>query len=262
MYNFCLCPTQLILGPCAGSIRKLLLQRKKDLVKQRDTDGSTPLHFAASAKDPFLQYTVSVFSMNFTISYAHIFYIFSYFLPSKWMLTKVFERLGRPVIQLLAADPTLAFQPDNGGSFPVHIAASADCMVSLFVLLIRYPACARLRNAEGKTFLHVAVEKKRLIIVQFLCLIWGKAPFFKSTVNIQDHNGNTALHLAVHEGHIDICRLLIRNKHCNINLENRDGKTPMDLASGAVKSGFYFGLVRKEPHPWRRLIVQSLINLI
>ncbi|TVU20065.1 hypothetical protein EJB05_36252, partial [Eragrostis curvula] len=221
-----------------ANITKSLLKWKKDLVKQRDTDGSTPLHFAASAKDPFLQFTVSVFSMNFSISYTGIFYFF----PSRWILKKVFMWLGRQAIELMAADSTCAFQPDSHGSFPVHIAASGDCMVFLFVLLMRHPACARLRNAQGKTFLHIAVENKRFIIVQFLYLLWGEQPLFKSMVNLQDNNGDTALHLAVREGDMDLCRLLIGSKDTQINLENREGKTPMDLAAEVVKSGFYFGM--------------------
>ncbi|TVU20060.1 hypothetical protein EJB05_36247, partial [Eragrostis curvula] len=236
-----------------GTITELLLQWNKDLVKQTDVDGSTPLHFAASATSPFLQFTVPIFSMSINISYAA--WIFSV-LPSRSMLKKKCEQLGRPVIQLLAADSTCAFLPDRHGSFPVHTAASADCMVSLLVLLIRHPACARLQNAEGKTFLHVAVEKKRLSIVKFICLLWRGKPLIKSIVNIQDDKGDTALHLAVRAGDMDLFRLLIGNKDIQMNLENNEGKTPMDLAAGGVQSGLYFGLSA----PWRIRNILTLAN--
>jgi hypothetical protein len=185
----------------------------------------------------FIQF--SVYSMNFNISYGQRFY----FLHSG-VLTKTFELLKLPVTQLLATDRTSAFEADNDGSFPAHIAASADCMVSLIFLLTRYPDCARLRNAEGKTFLHVAVEKERLVAVEFVCLLWGQRSQSRSLVNLQDHEGNTALHLAVHKGDLSMSRYLIGNRHVHINLENEKGETPMDLAAGAIESGFYFGLVR------------------
>jgi ankyrin repeat protein len=197
------------------------------------------LHFAASAPDPFLLNTVSVYSMNFKISYREC---FNFLRPR--LRTDAFERLKLPVTQLLATDPTSGFEADNDGSFPVHIAASAEGMVSLIVLLTRYPDCARLRNAEGKTFLHVAVEETRHGVVKFVCLLWGHRSQFRSVVNMQGHKGNTALHLAVLKGDLSMSRELIRNQHVHINLENEEGKTPMDLAAGAVKSGFYFGVVR------------------
>ncbi|XP_062231795.1 uncharacterized protein LOC133929168 [Phragmites australis] len=213
---------------------KLLLGWNKDLVKQRDIEGSTPLHFAASAPDPSLQFTLFVFSSGNFERYSFGFY----FLPPK-CLAKIFEWMKLSLPQLLQADPTAAFQPDKHGSFPVHVAASADCMVSVIILLTRYPACAGLRDAEGRTFLHVAVLKKRHHVVKFVCK-WPRP--FKSVVNIQDKDGHTALHLAIRDGELDISRCLIGNRYVHINLQNKEGKTPMDLSTGNVKAGFYFGL--------------------
>ncbi|TVU20071.1 hypothetical protein EJB05_36259, partial [Eragrostis curvula] len=219
-------------------ITKSLLKWKPDLAKQRDVHGSTPLHFAAAAPDPALQFRLFVFSASNLERYS----LGSlYFLPPR-LLTRIFERSKLPVTQLLEADPTTAFQPDRHGSFPVHVAALADTMVALIALLTRYPACAALRNAKGQTFLHVAVEEKRLHAVAFVCHLWGYRPISKSVVNVQDGNGDTALHLAVRKGELDITKRLLGNRHVHISLQNMEGKTPMDLASGRVKPGFYFGL--------------------
>ncbi|RLM98171.1 hypothetical protein C2845_PM06G17240 [Panicum miliaceum] len=114
-------------------------------------------------------------------------------------------------------------------------------MVPLIILLTRYPACAGLRDPDGRTFLHFAVQKKRLNVVSFVCRWWGR-PYSKSVVNVQDKNGDTALHIAVRDGELDMARWLIGNRHSRINLQNNAGRTPMDLANGGVKSGFYFGL--------------------
>uniref|UniRef100_A0A0A9HIY2 PGG domain-containing protein n=1 Tax=Arundo donax TaxID=35708 RepID=A0A0A9HIY2_ARUDO len=214
----------------------LLLGWNKDLVKQKDGDGSTPLHFAASAPDPSLHFTIFVFSASNFESYSFGFYL----LPPR-CLTKIFEWRKLPLAQLLQADPASAFQPDKHGSFPVHVAASAGSLESVIILLTRCPLCAGLRNAKGQTFLHVSVKNKRLHIVKFVCQLWARR-HLESVVNIQDNNGDTALHLAIRERELDISRCLIGNPYVLVNLQNREGKTPMDLATGNVQSGFYFGL--------------------
>lgn len=196
------------------------------------------MHFAASAADPSLQFTSFVFTVS---SFERHFLGSSYFVPQE-CLTKLYTCMGLPLPQLLEAEPSLAFQPDIHGSFPVHVAASADSMVSIIVLLTRYPGCAGLLDAQGRTFLHVAVEKKRLHVVQFACHC-ARSSFSRLVLNVQDKDGNTALHMAVAQGEVDIFRCLVRNGDVKINLQNNQGDTPMDIALGKVRSGFYFGLV-------------------
>ncbi|KAM0911658.1 hypothetical protein ACQ4PT_013281 [Festuca glaucescens] len=74
---------------------------------------------------------------------------------------------------------------------------------------------------------------------------------FKSIMNIQDKDGNTALHLAIHVGDWDIFRSLIFNQHVLLNLLNKLGETPMDIADSRAPSasGFYFGM-----HARRRIL--------
>ncbi|KAL6839221.1 hypothetical protein ACP4OV_030893 [Aristida adscensionis] len=220
--------------------RWLLQWNGRALVKQRDIEGSTPMHFAASAPDPSLAFTYFVFT-------ARQFEGFSFGslllrLPLRW-LTAYCNSLDLPLAQLLRADPASAFQPDAaGGSFPVHVAASAGSMASIIALLTRYPGCAGLRDAAGRTFLHVAVERRRLDVVVFVSR-YGEGGSWRSAVlNAQDKDGNTALHLAVMAGELKIFRCLMRNPEAHINLQNKDGKTPLDLAQGKVQAGFYFGL--------------------
>ncbi|CAL4894285.1 unnamed protein product [Urochloa decumbens] len=217
---------------------KLLLEWNKDLlIKQSDIYGSTPMHFAASAADPSLQFTNFVFS---TSNFEH-YSLGSYFFFSQKCLTKLYEHMNLTLPQVLRADPSAAFQPDTHGSFPVHVAASADSMASVIVLLTRHPGCAGLRDAGGRTFLHVAIEKKRYHVLRFVRR-WCQQPSTASVLNVQDADGNTALHLAVVAGERDVVRCLIGNRGVHINLQNKEGKTPMDLAQGKVQCGFYFGL--------------------
>ncbi|CAL4894283.1 unnamed protein product [Urochloa decumbens] len=225
-----------------------LLEWNKDLVNQRDINGSTPMHFAASAPDPSFQFT----SFVFTTSNLETHFVGSYLLPQR-CLTKFYEWRKLPFPLLLEAEPSLAFQPDIHGSYPVHIAASAESMVAVIVLLTKYPGCAGLRDAMGRTFLHVAVEKKRYHVVKFVCHC---SRSFRPMLNVQDKDGNTALHLAVKQVELDIFRCLMRNRNVKINLQNNQGNTPMDLALGKVRSGFYFGLTA----PRRILGMLNLAN--
>ncbi|XBJ22171.1 hypothetical protein VPH35_000602 [Triticum aestivum] len=235
--------------------RELLLwtkenqEKRKKLVEQQDDCGSTPMHVAASAEDPSLEFFLFAFvDKSMENSSFSLYYDIA---PSK-LLYHFYARREHPMCLLADVEPSLAFQPDKEGSFPVHVAASAGSLVPIIILLFRHPsacaACARLRDAEGRTFLHVAVEMKRLNVVRFVC---NRLSEFKSVMNIQDNKGNTALHRAVDGGNWDIFGTLIWNPHVALNLANKDGKTPMDIAEikAPSASGFNFGM-----HARRRIL--------
>ncbi|CAL5047862.1 unnamed protein product [Urochloa decumbens] len=217
-----------------------LLTLNKDLTKQQDLSGSTPTHFAASADDPSLEFFLYVF-MERTLEF---YSLGIYFAPQNWLI-KLYKCLKLPLYQLVDADPSSAFQPDNDGLFPVHVAAAAGNLVAVIILLIMCPGCAGLRDSQGRTFLHTAVEKRSHNIVKFVRM----RPQFNSILNIQDNQGNTALHLAILEGHLCIFQTLIMNPHVRLNLPNHEGKTPMDLAESKAPKGFYFGM-----HAQRRIL--------
>ncbi|XP_072148462.1 uncharacterized protein [Setaria viridis] len=203
-------------GIATAEMTRLLLEWNRDLIKQRDINGSTPTHLAASAADPSLQFTNFVFSAS-NLEHCSL---GSYFLLSQKCLTRLYEHMNLALPQVLRADPSSAFQPDIHGSFPVHVAASADSMASVIVLLTRCPGCARLRDARGRTFLHIAVEKKRQHVLSFVRR-WCQQPSTSSVLNIQDDEGNTALHLAVLAGEWNVVRCLIGNRSVHINLQNK-----------------------------------------
>ncbi|CAL4908951.1 unnamed protein product [Urochloa decumbens] len=200
-------------------ITKWLLEWNKDLVSQSDINGSTPMHFAASA-DPSFSFQFTNFVLTTSNFESH--FLGSYDLVPQRCLTRLYEWRELPFPLLLNAEPSLA-------------------MVAVIVLLTKYLGCARLRDAMGRTFLHEAVEKKRIHVVKFACHC-SRSFRFRPMLNVQDKDGNTALHLAIIQGELDIFRCLIRNRNVKINLQNKQGNTPMDLALGKIRSGFYFGL--------------------
>ena len=53
-------------------------------------------------------------------------------------------------------------------------------------------------------------------------------------INIKGSNGETPLHKAAKNGHVDMVKLLISNG-ANKNIKNNDGKTAKDIAAENVK---------------------------
>jgi ankyrin repeat protein len=171
-----------------ADLTKKLLGWNKTLTIKQDQNGSTPLHFAASVQN---------------------------------------EKYGRNVCScLLKANPAALYQQDQNGSFPTHVAASFGATRVIIDFLNMSPNCAGLRDAKGRTFLHVAVEKNKTGTVYRACrnrsLSW--------ILNMQDNNGNTALHLAVEAGGLTVVCILLANKQVELDLTNEKGETPLDIA--------------------------------
>ncbi|KAG0531134.1 hypothetical protein BDA96_05G248100 [Sorghum bicolor] len=195
-----------------------LCPQNKDLTTQRDETGSTPLHFAAAVK--FL------------------------FRPSN---------ICR---QVLEANPDALYQPDHAGVFPIHVAASAGASWNVDMFVKRCPGSAGLCDAKGKTFLHVAVEKKEANVIRSVCrnlsLSW--------IMNMVDNDGNTALHLAVEAGSLQMFCPLLANPQVNLNLPNSRGETPLDIAQYKIpEDGFYHAL-NSEVQICHTLRIASAVN--
>ncbi|KAL6861380.1 hypothetical protein ACP4OV_017080 [Aristida adscensionis] len=197
-----------------------------DLTTQRDKDGNTPLHLAASLEGwPGARKLTKCF-------------------PSVWAQSK-------STIEMLLGDSNqcAAYQPDNKGLYPIHVAALVGSLESVKALLEKCPECATLCDGKGRTFLHVAVEKERHKVVEYVC---GKRHLFAwvlrgppkkefaSVLNMQDNNGDTALHRAVDVGNLHVFNRLIRNQIVRLDIPNKDGLTPLDLAWRKNPKIFYY----------------------
>ncbi|CAN6381956.1 unnamed protein product [Urochloa humidicola] len=180
--------------------KRHLCQQNKDLTTQRDENGSTPLHFAAAIMAPFF-----------------------------WQ--------SKNCRQVLEANADALYQPDHAGLFPIHVAASVGSSGNVRLFLNKSPGSASLRDAKGRTFLHVAVEKKKAKVVSLACrnlsLSW--------IMNMRDDDGNTALHLAVETGSLQLFCPLMGNTQVNVNLPNNKGETPLDIAEAKLPdAGLYY----------------------
>ncbi|TVU22515.1 hypothetical protein EJB05_32221, partial [Eragrostis curvula] len=203
--------------------RKLLRWNKdltkrwnQDLTIQRDENGSTPLHFAAG----FLG--------------AH--------------------RRGSVCSQLLEANTDALYQLDNDGLSPMHVAASVGASQAIGLFLRKCPGSAGLRDAKGRTFLHVAVENKQWCVINHACMnpcplvarIWFRqaclSPSHQAWImNMQDNDGNTAMHLAVQAGSLRMFSALFGNRYVHVSIANAEGQTPLDIAHYKVPpSGLFY----------------------
>jgi ankyrin repeat protein len=147
-------------------------------------------------------------------------------------------RPSRICQQVLKANPDALYQPDHAGFFSIHVAASVGASWNVDIFVTECPGSAGLRDAKGRTFLHVAVEKKKVSVIRSACrnlsLSW--------IMNMVDDDGNTALHLAVEAGILRTFCALVGNPQVNLNLPNNRGETPLDIAEYKIR-GFYYNLV-------------------
>uniref|UniRef100_A0A452XLQ0 Uncharacterized protein n=1 Tax=Aegilops tauschii subsp. strangulata TaxID=200361 RepID=A0A452XLQ0_AEGTS len=141
--------------------------------------------------------------------------------------------------QLFKANPAPTYQADNNGFFPIHVAASAGRKNTISIILKKFPSSAGLCTGQGRTFLHVAVVKKRLNIVSFVC----QNPSLAWILNMQDNDGNTALHLAVQAGKLRMFCCLYGNKEVCLSLTNNSEETPVDLARNYLPCGMHYNWV-------------------
>uniref|UniRef100_A0A0D9V167 PGG domain-containing protein n=1 Tax=Leersia perrieri TaxID=77586 RepID=A0A0D9V167_9ORYZ len=197
-------------------VTEMLLDWNMSLTEQGDSDGCTPLHFSISQEA------------------SHSYKMSSKTNKIPWIR---FTTLAIDIpLLLLQANPSSTYQTDDSGSFPIHIATAAGANKTVSMFLQTFPDSGSLRDAKGRTFLHVAVEKKRCSIVEHACRI----PSLEYVMNMQDSNGNTALHLAVKAGDAKTFFLLFRNRQVHMNLTNKHGQTPRDMSICDIPPGLSY----------------------
>lgn len=222
---------------CSFRLNKVL-GWNMDLVREGDQYGRTPLHFAAPIDHVHISNSWKLLIFIFRKYIVRCFKFLGWSLPIRE--TNGDNNKDRLTAILMDADESLAYQPDNNGSFPIHIAASEDCLDAVKIFLTKNPDCVNLRNAQGRTFLHVAVEEESYEIILHVC--WSKR-LAARIVNMQDNDGNTALHLAVAAGDLDAVLHLLMNPKVEINCLNYEGLTPLDISFRREPQGLRHELV-------------------
>ncbi|CAD6338131.1 unnamed protein product [Miscanthus lutarioriparius] len=167
---------------------------------------------------------------------------------------------------VLNANVAMAYQPDNTGLYPIHVAAGSGSLRVVEMLLKRCPDCATLRDAEGRTLLHVAAEEGRYNVVSYVCSQSQKqrqsrrarpgsaaaaaatarlAGLLSSILNAQDMNGDTPLHRAVHGAQLPVVRCLIGNQQVRLDVPNNVGMRPIDVSWATMPLEAYYAWDRR-----------------
>ena len=144
------------------------------------------------------------------------------------------------VIELLLADPrcdpNVANKQDET---PLQIALRLNNF-NLFILILERgchetyvnrgqmltEAGSLVQQATGDSLLHVACEYGSTTIVEYLL---GSEDFRPTDMNAVNRCGETPLHIASRRN-VDIVQALLKSKECNVNIQTKDGDTPLHLA--------------------------------
>ncbi|XP_023689008.2 uncharacterized protein bcl3 isoform X1 [Paramormyrops kingsleyae] len=162
------------------------------------------------------------------------------------------------LVQLLlsaGADPTML---DRHGQTAAHLCCEHG-LSSCLGLLLRHPAsqtCLKVRNYEGLTMLHLAVQNSNKELVKMILdsgadinavdFKSGRSPLIHavennsmeminfliesgSNVNMQSYSGNTALHSACGRGQVEAVRVLLKNG-ADSSLKNYHNDTALMVA--------------------------------
>ena len=105
---------------------------------------------------------------------------------------------------------------------PLHLAAHHGWVDIVIRLIAEYKCDTNCKDSEGQTPLHNAARNNHLEVVRYF--INHCDPMTR------DNNGNRPFHYACLYGNFNIVRCLFSEAHCNPSCENNDGETPLHLA--------------------------------
>lgn len=128
--------------------------------------------------------------------------------------------------QIIKHNPDVNYQTNQGES-PLHVACNF-VQIEMITILLKYDINVNIQDYDN----HITPLMYSIILDDnklFNLLI------DKSNVNIQDINGNNALHYAINENNYNIIDNLV-NKYDNLYSTNLLGKTPLHLLLDSLKS--------------------------
>jgi len=70
-----------------------------------------------------------------------------------------------------------------------------------------------------------------------------------SQINKQDEEGRSALHFAIDRGHEELARVLLSELHCNVDLQDCEGQTPLSYACNTEQSNLILLLLAHGANP-------------
>jgi len=189
-------------------VATILLKHGADPNIKTKHDGRTPLHYAAA--DGYLTIVSILLKYGAIVDVKDNYGKTPLYLATNNAHTDVVSYLLKK-----RANPNT--QDEKWNKTPLHL-ASYNNEIIIAKLLLRYGADPNIRDVFRKTPLHYARGHE----LATLLIRSGADP------NARDVYDRTPLHYAVEERNIDVIKALLR--HADLTVEDREGKTPMDLA--------------------------------
>lgn len=117
---------------------------------------------------------------------------------------------------------------NNQGHSPLQYACSKGWS-DVVGLLLERGSDVDIRDRRGDTSLHRLASLGRL---ELLKLLLNRSP--KPLLDVQNAEGNTAMHIACEDNEVS-CALLLLDHGASVDIENRDKKSPFDLAKSGLR---------------------------
>ncbi|KAK3440794.1 hypothetical protein EUGRSUZ_B01059, partial [Eucalyptus grandis] len=120
-----------------------------------------------------------------------------------------------------------AFEGDEEGYLPIHVACKMGQLETMKVLLEHWPDAEELLNLkEGQNILHVAAKYGRPKVVEYILNNFH----LKTLRNDKDKEGNTPAHVATLQLQEDVLIELVKTYGIDLHLVNNGNMTALDLA--------------------------------
>jgi len=199
---------------------KRLVNEDLNLAKSKDESGRLPIHWAAS-----LGYK-EVFEFLLTL-------VDDVDVRGDSGLTPLIIAASagnEPIVKLLLDKGADVNAKNNNGHSSLQYSSSKNNF-EIVDLLLKQNADPNIADEMSATPLHRAASQGHSKVVQLLVTSCAG----RIDLNPKDRSGNTPLHLACEEDRAEDAKFLIRNG-ARIDVENKEEKTPFDLASTSTRS--------------------------
>ncbi|KAL6983840.1 hypothetical protein U1Q18_017214 [Sarracenia purpurea var. burkii] len=150
------------------------------------------------------------------------------------------------VVKDLLASYDIITSTDNRGNTALNVAAYRGSLAVVEVLILASQSITSVTNKYGDTFLHMAVAGFRSPGFRRLDrqidlmenLVCGRlVKNIDDIINVRNNDGRTALHMAVIENiQSDLVELLMTVPSIDLNIQDADGMTPLDLLKQRPRS--------------------------
>lgn len=180
-------------------------------LKAKDSNGCTPLHIAVTGYSSRVP---------------------GWLLEHNPSLLTALDHEGRSALHYCVSATSVKLMLDKGanlnladkkGMTAMHYAAESGATQALHELLISNEAGADVKDHTLSTPLHYAASRGSFEATNCLLALGA-------TVDEQDQEGNTPLHLAVRNGRDDIAKLLVKYKNSVMFVKNHQGQVPCHIA--------------------------------